>query len=93
MICNLVCNASRVELGLLKGQVLITPPSPLKPLSPVVAGSSALKLQCAKRVCDVLNGVTQAVCEVVAGVDAPLVSSHGVLNILDPVGSRQVSKM
>jgi hypothetical protein len=35
---------------------------------------------------DVLNRVTQAVREVVAGVDAPLVTRHGVLHVLDPAG-------
>lgn len=43
--------------------------------------------------CDVLNAVTQTVREVVAGVDAPLVTSHRVLNVLDPacVGGGGVS--
>jgi hypothetical protein len=52
--------------------------------SPVVAGAPALKLQCAQGVRNVLYCVTQAVREVVAGVDAPLVTRHGVLHILDP---------
>jgi hypothetical protein len=69
----------------------------LKQLSPVVTGPSAFKFQGAEGVCDVLNGVTEAVREVIAGVDAPLVAGHGMLHIFDPskqegTGNRKMNR-
>lgn len=36
--------------------------------------------------CDVLDCITQTVSEVIARVDAPLVTSHGMFYVLDPAG-------
>ena len=46
----------------------------------------SLELLGAQRVRDVLNGVTQAVSEVVGGVDAPGTPSVGMGSVLYPVG-------
>ena len=47
-----------------------------------------LELLGAERVGDVLDGVTEAVGEVVGGVDTPGVASVGVRGVLDAVGHR-----
>lgn len=42
----------------------------------------------AEGVCDILDGVTEAVSVVVGGIDAPLSASAGVRVVLDPVSHR-----
>eukprot|EP00960_Hanusia_phi_P045660 757379-Hanusia_phi.AAC.17 len=55
---------------------------------PVVQGTVILELQCAERVCDTLDGVGDAVSEVVHGIDTPLVSRHDVGRLPDAVQGR-----
>ena len=50
--------------------------------------SPGLELLGAQRVGNVLNGVTEAVGEVVGGVDTPGVSGVGVRCVFDAVGDR-----
>ncbi len=52
--------------------------------SPVVAGTPALQLQSAQRVCDVLDCITQAMREVIGRVNAPGVTTMWMLPVLDP---------
>ena len=55
---------------------------------PAHSRSPGLELLSAERVCDVLNGVTEAVSEVIGGVDAPGVPAMWVGGVLDAVGHR-----
>lgn len=51
--------------------------------TPVITSSAAFKFECAERMGDVLNSVTEAVCEVIGWVDAPGITGHGVWHVLD----------
>ena len=55
---------------------------------PVVGGAARLELLGAKRVRDVLDGVVEAVGEVVRRVDAPLVAGARMMRVLDAIGDR-----
>jgi len=55
---------------------------------PVVRGTTDEELQSAQRQIDILEAVVQAVSEVVAGVDAVLVASHGVRDVADTIGDK-----
>ena len=55
---------------------------------PVVEGAVVLELDRATGMCDALNGVLEAVCPVVRGIDAPLVAGAVVPGVQDPIHDR-----
>jgi len=53
---------------------------------PVVRGTTNEELQSAEGEIDILKAIVQAVSEIVAGIDAVLVASHGVRDVTDTIG-------